>query len=80
MPKIEQVRTVITMQSMRLGIEHYDLDFWDESLTRDGVHPGPELSRLVAEFVYSLLQPDLLAGFVIIESESECTPDSAVQR
>jgi len=78
-PRIEYVRTVIKMQSLRLGIEHYDLQFWDESMTKDGMHPGPELSRLVAEFVYSLLEPDLHTGFVIIQSESECSPDGATQ-
>jgi hypothetical protein len=77
MPKIEHVRTVITMQSLRLGVEYYDLQFWDESMTKDGVHPGPELSRLVAEFVYSLLALDLHAGLVIIKSELECSPDGA---
>jgi len=72
LPKIEHVRTVIMMQSVRLGIEHYDLEFWDESMTKDGIHPGPELSRLVAEFVYSLLEPDPMAGSLTVESESEC--------
>ena len=78
-PRIEYVRTVIKMQSLRLGIEHYDLQFWDESMTKDGMHPGPELSRLVAEFVYSLLELDLHTGSVIIQSESECSPDGATQ-
>lgn len=79
MPRIEYVRTVIEMQSLRLGVEHYDLQFWDESMTKDGLHPGPELSRLVAEFVSSLLEQDLYTGFVIIKSESECSPDGASQ-
>ena len=70
MPRIEHVRTAIKMQSMRLGITYYDMNFWDESMTSDGIHPAPELSRLVAEFVYSLLELDLMAGFLIIESEA----------
>jgi hypothetical protein len=79
MPRIEHVRTVVKMQSLRLGIKFYDLEFWDESMTKDGIHPSPELSRLVAEFIYNLLEPDLRAGLVIIKSESECSPDGATK-
>jgi hypothetical protein len=43
MPNIEHVRDVVKMQSLRLDIEFYDLDFWDESMTRDGIHPTTEL-------------------------------------
>jgi hypothetical protein len=68
MPEIEHVRTVIRMQSVRLGIEHYDLEFWDESMTKDGIHPGPELSRFIADFVYSLLEPGMQTGSLEIGS------------
>jgi hypothetical protein len=73
-PQIDKVRTVLTMQSTRLGIDYHELTFWDESLTRDGMHPGPELSRMVAEFVYSLLEPDLQASGVT--AVPECHPDA----
>jgi hypothetical protein len=52
------VRDVVKMQSLRLDIEFYDLDFWDESMTRDGIHPTTELNRLVAGYVYNLLAQD----------------------
>jgi hypothetical protein len=58
MPNIEHVRSVVRMQSLRLDIEYYDLEFWDESMTRDGMHPTTELSRLVAQYVYYLLTLD----------------------
>ena len=58
MPNIEHVRDVVKMQSLRLDIEFYDLDFWDESMTRDGIHPTTELNRLVAGYVYNLLAQD----------------------
>jgi hypothetical protein len=58
MPNIEHVRSVIKMQSLRLDVEYYDLAFWDETMTRDGIHPTTELSRLVAGYVYDLLTLD----------------------
>ena len=61
MPQIAHVRSVIKMQSARLGITYFDLAFWDESLTRDGIHPRIELSRLIAEYVYGLLETDQTA-------------------
>jgi len=77
MPEIKHVRTVIRMQSVRLGIDHYDLEFWDESMTKDSIHPGPELSRLIAGFVYSLLNPDMQTGS--LEIGLECNPAIAIQ-
>jgi hypothetical protein len=73
-PQINKVRQVLIMQSERMGIEYHDLAFWDETMTKDGLHPGPELSRLVADFVYSLLEPVLQTGS--IKYLPECTPDS----
>ena len=68
MPRIAHVRTVITKQSARLGIEYHELEFWDEAMTRDGIHPRPELSRMVAAFVYTLLEPEPLSWVPIINS------------
>jgi len=73
MPKIAQVRTVIKQQSVRLDIEHHELVFWDESMTKDGIHPTPELSRLVADFVYTLLEAIGHVGYLTFASE--CATD-----
>jgi hypothetical protein len=73
-PQIDKVRQVITLQSERLGIDYHDLTFWDERLTQDGIHPGPELSRMVAEFIYRLLEPELHAGSG--SYAPECNPAS----
>ena len=67
MPRIAHVRTVITKQSARLGIEHHELEFWDEAMTRDGIHPRPELSRMVAAFVYTLLEAEPVSFAPIIK-------------
>ena len=73
-PQIDKVRMVLSMQSERLEIPYHELTFWDESLTRDGLHPGPELSRMVADFVYELLLPDLQVSAQ--EHVAECLPDT----
>ena len=72
--QIDKVRMVITLQSERLGIDYHELTFWDESLTQDGIHPGPELSRMVAEFVYRLLEPELQASSDL--HAPDCSPAS----
>ena len=78
MPRIEKVRQLIAVQSQRLGIDYYDLEFWDETMTRDdGIHPGPELSRMVAEFVYTLLQPYLKVSSR--QYAPECNPEQELQ-
>ncbi len=71
MPRIAHVRTVITKQSERLGIEYHELDFWDETMTRDGIHPRPELSRLVAAFVYRLLEPEPLSHRPTVQTHQQ---------
>ena len=76
MPKIAHVRDIIIQQSVRLHVEHHELAFWDETMTNDGIHPTPELSRLVSDFVYQLLEAGGHLGY--FEFDSECSPDSTI--
>ena len=74
MPQIKNVRTVVQMQTARLGISNYNLDelgIWQESMTMDGIHPTPELSREVARFVYDLLESHVKTGMYDMDTECQ---------